>query len=140
MYDLLPPALLLLPLTAAGLLAISRKKTPTVPLVALGLATVALNAHAISLDVKYASAERATFLADASYLARFHGERVLYNVYSYHVVKSAGLVPVTDLHTLSHYALAGIEFKAVLEESEQRRYALIVGVPHEVLDQTTIES
>ncbi len=134
-YDFLLPLFLGLPLLVTGLLRyFNRNVVPL--LMALGLAATVLSTISGVREYARLAPDWGRFRQESAYLARFRGQRALYNVYSYGVIRHAGILPVTDLHTLTHYALGGLKSATVLESIRRRDYDIVVGVERATLDQT----
>jgi hypothetical protein len=126
LYDWSLPFFLLVPLVSLSVIRLWQ--VGRYPWVVVGLLATAMvfDARAIMVDLTEVKAAAGPFSDAVRYLEQYRGQPVLYDSYSYRLVRDAGLIPLTDLHTLAHYGLAGERSGAVLQALDRQLYSLII--------------
>lgn len=126
LYDWNLPFFLLVPLVALSVIKLWQVGRHPWMVVGILATAMVFDARAIMADLSAVMADSGPYSEAVRYLEQYRGQPVLYDTYSYRLVRDAGLIPLTDLHTLAHYALAGERSGAVLQALDQQLYSLII--------------
>jgi len=122
---------MLTPIAALGLQRMMSEQHRNIVLVLAALVTIFIGVWISGRTIESSLQERRNFQEAQAYLAEeFSDAKTMYGAGWYRLVKGAGLVPVSDMDTMSHFSVGGTYSYQVLTNLENSNYDLILDSPY----------